>query len=106
MPRRSTASLTVAAFAPDRGRLGPPPELGGVEADVFRQTVASVSADYFAAENMTLLCAYARAAALERRAAEELQACAVGLWRTTGNHGRSANLRVRVRCSTVELLWI
>ena len=77
MPRRSSAALTIASFAPGLKRLEPPPELGGVELDIFRQTVASVPASHFQPEDLVLLCAYARAAALERRAAEELQASAV-----------------------------
>jgi phage terminase small subunit len=51
--------------------------LGGVEAEIFRHVVASVPAEHFQAEDLHLLAAYSRAAALERRAAEELQACAV-----------------------------
>jgi phage terminase small subunit len=74
LPRRSSASLTVAAFAPDRRRLEPPPELGGLEAEIFRQTVASVPASHFQPEDLVLLCAYARAAAMGQRAAEEVAA--------------------------------
>ena len=76
MPRESQAALTIAHLNPGR-RLEPPPELGGIEAEIFRQTVASVAVDHFQPEDMTLLCAYCRAVALERRAAEELRACAV-----------------------------
>jgi uncharacterized membrane protein len=46
--------------------------LGGVEAEKFPHTVAGVPPDHFAAEDVPLLTAYCRAAALERRAAEEL----------------------------------
>jgi hypothetical protein len=80
MPRRSQASLSIAAFTPDLRRLEPPPELGGVEAEIFRLTVNSVAATHFQAEDLPLLCAYARAAALERRAAEELQAGHASPW--------------------------
>jgi hypothetical protein len=73
MPRVSTASLTVASFTGAQ-RLACPPELAGIEGEVFKLTVASVSPHHFTAEDMPLLCAYARACALERRAAEELQA--------------------------------
>jgi hypothetical protein len=76
LPRRSSAALTVAAFSPGLKRLEPP-ELGGVEFDIFRQTAASVPASHFQPEDLVLLCAYARAATLERRATEELQASAV-----------------------------
>ena len=72
MPRRSNASLTIAAFSPGLRRLEPPPELGEVEARVFRETVAALAIDHFQAEDLPLLCAYARAVVLERRAAEEL----------------------------------
>jgi phage terminase small subunit len=75
VPRQSKAALSIAHIGPRR--LEPPPELAGIEAEIFRQTVASVAPDHFQAEDLTLLCAYARAAALERRAAEELAAGAV-----------------------------
>jgi hypothetical protein len=77
MPRRSSASLTVAAFSPGLRRLDPPPELGGIEREIFIETVAAAPAGHFTAEDMRLLCAFARACALERRAGEELQAGAV-----------------------------
>jgi hypothetical protein len=38
-----------------------PSELGGIEAAIFKQTVASVATGHFAPEDMALLCAYARA---------------------------------------------
>jgi hypothetical protein len=76
VPRHSKASLTLAHFNPGK-RLEPPPQLGGLEAAIFRQTVASVPPTHFQAEDVVLLAAYARAAALERRASDELQACAV-----------------------------
>jgi phage terminase small subunit len=74
LPRRSSAALTIASFAPGLKRLEPPPELGGVELDIFRQTVASVPASHFQPEDLVLLCAYARAAAMAQRAAEEVAA--------------------------------
>jgi hypothetical protein len=77
MPRRSIAELRIAHLTPEPRRLVVPPELGGIEAEIFRQTVAAVPASHFQAEDLTLLCAYARAAALERRAAEELATGAV-----------------------------
>jgi hypothetical protein len=43
---------------------------------IFRQTVASVAPGHFAPADMVLLCAYARAAALERRAFEQANAAA------------------------------
>jgi phage terminase small subunit len=70
VPRASKAALTIAHVGPRH--LEPPSELGEVEAAIFRQTVASVATNHFAAEDLTLLCAYARTAALERHAAEEL----------------------------------
>jgi hypothetical protein len=79
MPKRSTASLTIASISPGPRRLEPPPELGAgsIEREIFSQTVASVPAGHFGAEDLPILSAYARAAALERRAAEELQVSAV-----------------------------
>jgi hypothetical protein len=50
--------------------------LGEIEAAIFRQTVASVPYEHFSAEDLGLLCAYSRAMALERRASDELAACA------------------------------
>jgi hypothetical protein len=58
--------------------LQPPADLGEVEAAIFRQVVASVPYEHFAAEDLGLLCAYSRALALERRASDELAAAAVG----------------------------
>lgn len=77
MPRRSAASLSIVAIGPRK--LEAPPELGegSIEREIFMGTVASVAADHFAAEDLALLCAYSRACALERRASEELAACAV-----------------------------
>ena len=75
MPRQSQASLSIAHLSP-HSRLVCPPDLGGVEAEIFRATVAAAPANHFAAEDLPL-CAYCRAIALERRSAEELQAGAV-----------------------------
>ena len=72
MPRRLNAPLTIASFMPGLRRLEPPPELGEVEAKVFRETIASAAVDHFQTEDLPLLAAYARAVVLERRAAEEL----------------------------------
>jgi hypothetical protein len=74
MPRRSNASLTIAAFSPGPRRLEPPPELseGSVERAIFIETVASVTPQHFAPEDRVLLAEYARTAALARRASEEL----------------------------------
>jgi hypothetical protein len=77
MPRRSTAALTIAHLTPLPGGLQPPADLGAVEAEVFRQTIAAAPLGHFAAEDSALLSAYARAVVLERRAAEELAAGAV-----------------------------
>jgi hypothetical protein len=80
MPRRSTDALAIVSLSPDRSRLVPPPELGEAEAKVFRETIAAVRIDHFQAEDLPLLCAYARAVVLERRAAQELAIAA-----TVGN---------------------
>jgi phage terminase small subunit len=79
VPRKSKAELSLVHLTPGR-RLEPPPELGGIEREIFLQTVAAVAFDHFASEDLPLLTAYCRAAALERRAAEELAAGA-----TVGN---------------------
>jgi hypothetical protein len=76
MPRRSSASLSLAAFNADARRLDCPAELSGIEAEIFRQTVASVSAGHFVAEDLVLLTQFARSAALARRASEELMVSA------------------------------
>jgi hypothetical protein len=72
LPRISVAARSIAISPIDR--LAPPPELSEAEARVFRQTVATVAPGYFAAEDLVLLCAYARTAVLERQAAEQLAA--------------------------------
>ena len=70
-------SLTL--FPGGRRVLEPPPEFSadGVECRIFVETVASVPADHFAAEDRVLLAEYARTAALARRASEELAVSAV-----------------------------
>lgn len=73
MPRKSKAELSLVHLASGR-RLEPPPELGGIEREIFLQTAAAVAFDHFSTEDLPLLTAYCRAAALERRAAEELAA--------------------------------
>jgi hypothetical protein len=62
--------------------LEPPPEFtaGSIERQIFVETVASAPPDHFAGEDVALLAAYCRAMALERRASDELAACA-----TVGN---------------------
>jgi hypothetical protein len=77
LPRQSKAALTLAHVGPRR--LEPPPELGegSIEREIFCQVVASVPPAHFQPEDVTLLAAYARSAALERRSAEELQVCVV-----------------------------
>jgi hypothetical protein len=77
MPRRSAASLTIAAIGPRK--VEPPPELGegSIEREIINTTIAAVPAGHFATEDVPLLCAYARAASLDRRASEELQISAV-----------------------------
>ena len=54
MPHPSNAELTVASLMPGLRRLNRPPDLGGVEAAIFRRTVAAVPASRFAAEDMVL----------------------------------------------------
>jgi phage terminase small subunit len=77
VPRTSSAARSVLNLTALSPRLQPPPELGGLEREVFVATVAALDSHHFEAADVVLLCAYCRAAALERRAAEELQVCAV-----------------------------
>src|SRR5262245_7146853 len=79
MPRRSEPSLTIAAFTPGVKRLDPPSEFteGSLEWALFIETVRSVPADHFQAEDRVLLAEYCRTAALARRASEELAVNAV-----------------------------
>jgi phage terminase small subunit len=77
MPRQSQSSLTIAHIGPGARRLEPSPELGEIEAAIFRKVVASVPQDHFSAEDNDLLAAYCRALALERRASEELAAAGI-----------------------------
>jgi hypothetical protein len=79
MPRQSITELTFTT--PDH-RLDPPHELRDLEAEIFRETVASVPPEHFAADDLRFLCAYCRTAAMERRASEELTTapvCADGI---------------------------
>ena len=77
MPTRSQPSLNVTAFSPGRRRLEPGPELGEIEAALFRMTVSAVPLEHFSPEDVPILSAYCRACVLERHAAEELAAGAV-----------------------------
>jgi phage terminase small subunit len=74
LPRRSAASLTVAAFTPGLKRLEPPADLQGIEREIFIQTVASLPASHFLPEDAEMLRTYCTSAALARRAAAETQA--------------------------------
>ena len=76
MPRRSIASLSIATLTPGLRRLDPPVDLGPNEVEIFKQVVAAAPANHFAPEDLGLLSAYALVAAMERRAAEELQVSA------------------------------
>jgi phage terminase small subunit len=77
LPRRTNPSLTIAYLAPSLDRLRPPADLGEVESEVFRQTVAAAPLDHFASEDLPLLSAYCRAVVLERTASAELATGAV-----------------------------
>jgi hypothetical protein len=103
VPRPAKAELAIAHLSVDR-RLECPPELSGVEAEIFRQTVASMPLRHFAAEDLPLLCAHSRAVALERRAAEELAVgatCAGGTlpspWLAVRDRSAQTLLRYAVR---------
>jgi phage terminase small subunit len=77
MPRQSKASLSVVSIGPPRPHFPPPPELGGLERETWLQVVAGTDPGHFQASDSVLLAAFCRAAALERRASEELSVCAV-----------------------------
>jgi hypothetical protein len=79
MPRRSEASLSIAAFTPGLTRLNPPVEFteGSIERSLFVETVRSVAADHFRGEDRPTLAEYCRTMALAQRASEELRAAAV-----------------------------
>jgi hypothetical protein len=79
MPREPKSALALIHASPGARRLDPPPEFteGSIECELFRHLVASVPFEHFTAEDMPLLTAFARAAALERRSGEELLAAAV-----------------------------
>jgi hypothetical protein len=53
MPRRSTAALSIAHVGPGLRRLEPPPDMteGSLERRLFLETVSSVVAHHFAAED-------------------------------------------------------
>jgi phage terminase small subunit len=76
MPREPKSALTLVHSGIGPRRLEPPPELGGIEAEVFRTTIAAVGFDHFQPEDVPMLAAYCRAVAMERRASEELATCA------------------------------
>jgi hypothetical protein len=78
MPRRSASKLSIVAIGPGLRRLQPPPDMteGSLERRLFTETVSSVAADHFAAEDGILLAEYVRTAALAQRASTELAACA------------------------------
>jgi hypothetical protein len=77
LPRRSSASLTIAAFTPGLSRIEPPSDLQGAEREIFIQTVASLSPSHFLPEDIPLLRAYCSTVALAKQAAAELQICPV-----------------------------
>jgi phage terminase small subunit len=77
LPRRSTASLSVAAFTPGPRRLEPPADLQGADREIFVQIVASLPASHFLPEDVPLLRAYCTTVALAKQAASELQICPV-----------------------------
>jgi hypothetical protein len=69
--RKSAASIGAVDGRPSR--LKPPSSLSKVEQAIFIDIVASVAAGHFAASDMPLLCAYARAVAEEELAGRELR---------------------------------
>jgi phage terminase small subunit len=74
MPRRSTASLSVAAPAEPNRLLRPPSDLSAPARAVFDEIAASVPDDFFRASDFPLLRAYCEAGGLASAAAAEIAA--------------------------------
>ena len=72
MPRRSTASLSVATPAEPSRPLRAPSDLSAPARAVFDEIAASVPADHFRASDFVLLRAYCEAGGLASLAAGEL----------------------------------
>jgi hypothetical protein len=67
----------MLSFGTPRPRLLPPPEMGGIEQKIWTEVVSGADSEHFQVSDAPLLSAYVRAAALERRASEELAVSAV-----------------------------
>jgi hypothetical protein len=97
--------LSLAHIGPRR--LEPPVEFteGSIERAIFKATIASVPPAHFQPEDAVLLAAYCRAAALERRASEELAVCGtagdraspwLAVWREALHALSSLTIRLRL----------
>jgi len=101
MPRISAAAAAMPHVSPMR--LAPPAELGEAERVVFRQTVAGVRPDHFLPEDIVLLASYARAACIERKAAEVVAAAPgapthdeLAAWRDASKILLALSIRLRI----------
>jgi hypothetical protein len=77
--RKSAAKLSIAApvVQLSERRITPPADLTGEARQVFVGVVASVAGDHFRPADVLLLAALSRAAVLEKRAYQAIEACDV-----------------------------
>ena len=69
---RPAEALAAPSFGPERIR--PPPDLDPKARAIFLDLVAAARAEHFQAVDLPLLCAFCRAAAIEREAAAAIMA--------------------------------
>jgi hypothetical protein len=94
MPRKSAAALAFPLRSGER--LKPPPGLTAPERAIFLDIVASTRPEHFQPSDLPLLCAYARACALEARAAREPDAKALARWEKAIKAMAMLSMRLRL----------
>ena len=72
MPRRSSASFSIASVDGTPPRLSPPGDLGELERKAFLDIVLACKPSHFQPSDVPLLAAYCRAIVLERQASNAL----------------------------------
>jgi phage terminase small subunit len=70
--RKSSDALAAPSFGPERVR--PPPDLDPKARAIFVEIIAAARPEHFQPVDSALLCAYCRAAAIEREAAAAIMA--------------------------------
>ena len=70
--RKSAAALVMPTFGPER--LKPPADLDPKARAIFLDLIMAARAEHFLPVDLTLLCAFCRAAAIEREAAAAILA--------------------------------